>query len=184
MHLVSFSMGCSLDGFCEDRNGSLDWSVPSPEVFRWHIDQLRGTSAHVFGRRLYEAMVYWETDHDYDDDEREWAELWRALPKVVLSTTLTEVTGANTRLATGSLADELARLRDEPGDGVIAIGGAGVAAAAADLGLVDEYLTLVYPTLLGSGKRLFQQQSQLDLELVETAPFDAGVVALRHRVRR
>lgn len=184
MHQVTFSMGCSLDGFIEDRDGSLDWSVPSDELFRWHIEQARGTSAHLLGRRLYEAMLYWETDQDFDEAEREWAQLWRALPKVVFSTTLTEVTGTNTRLATGSLADEVARLRAEPGDGAIAVGGASLAAAAADQDLVDEYRTLVYPVLLGAGKPLFQHQARLDLELVETSTFEGGIVHLRHRVRR
>lgn len=184
MHRVSVSMGCSLDGFAEDRDGGLDWSVPSAEVFRWHISQLRNTSAHLLGRRLYETMLHWETDQGFDEDEREWSELWKALPKVVFSSTLTDVRGTHTRLATDSLVEEVTRLRDAPGDGTIAIGGMRLAASAADLGLVDEYVTLVHPVLLGGGTPLFQQETRLDLELVETRTFDSGVVALRHRAHR
>lgn len=187
MRTVSYSMNASLDGFVEDAAGGFDWSVPAPDVFRAHIEEIRGVGVHLLGRRLHETMRYWETADasTFDDDEREWATLWNALPKVVFSRTLTEVPGSNTRLATGTLAEEIARWRDEPGDGDIAIGGAILAAEAADLGLIDEYRVMVHPVLVGGGKPYFaRNQRQVELELVDTHTFSNGVVRLRHRVRR
>ena len=139
------------------------------------------------GRRLYETMLYWETDdHDppLDDAEREWAALWKPIPKVVFSTTLSAVQG-NARLASSGLAEEIERLRAEPGEGDIAIGGATLAAEAAALGLIDEYRPRVYPVLVGGGIPFFpRNERQVDLQLVETRTFGSGVVYLRYRVTR
>ena len=107
-----------------------------------------------------------------------------ALPKVVFSTSLTDVQG-NARLATGDLAEEIARLRAEPGDGDIAIGGATLAAAAARLDLIDEYHLMVYPVLVGGGIPYFpQHERRVDLELIATKTFSGNVVWMRYRVRR
>src|SRR4029078_2436981 len=106
--------------------------------------EMRDVGVHVRGRRLYETMLYWETaeqDQSLDDAELEWAALWKPLPKVVFSTTLSAVQG-NARLASGGLAEEIERLRAEPGEGDIAIGGATLAAEASGLGLIDEYRTM------------------------------------------
>jgi dihydrofolate reductase len=138
------------------------------------------------GRRLYETMLYWETvdPASLDDAEREWASLWNPLPKVVFSRTLTTVRG-NSRLASGGPAEEIERLRAEPGDGDIAIGGAELAAQVADLGLIDEYRARVYPVLVGGGIPFFpQHERRVDLELVETRALSPRVVYLRHRVVR
>jgi dihydrofolate reductase len=138
------------------------------------------------GRRLYETMLYWETagqGRPLDDAELEWAALWNPLPKVVFSTTLSEVQG-NARLASGGLAEEIERLRAEPGEGEIAIGGATLAADAAALGLIDEYRTMVYPVLVGGGIPFFpRDERRVDLELVETRTYSAKVVYLRYRVQ-
>jgi dihydrofolate reductase len=139
------------------------------------------------GRRLYEAMLYWETvadDPTLDDDKREWISLWNPLPKVVFSTSLGEVEG-NARLAEGSVAEEIGRLRAESDEGNIAIGGAGLAATVAAAGLIDEYRPKVYPVLVGGGVPFYPQAEQrVDLELLETRTFDSGVVYLRQRVVR
>jgi dihydrofolate reductase len=139
------------------------------------------------GRRLYETMLYWETadqDPSLDDAEREWTALWKPLPKVVFSTTLSEVLGT-ARLASGGLAEEVERLRAEPGEGDIAIGGATLAAQAAALGLIDEYRAMVYPVLVGGGIPFFpRRERRVDLELVETRTFGSSVVYLRYRVAR
>jgi dihydrofolate reductase len=139
------------------------------------------------GRRLYETMLYWETadqDPALDDADREWTALWKPLPKVVFSTTLPAVQG-NARLASGGLAEEIERLRAEPGEGDIAIGGATLAAEAAALGLIDEYRAMVYPVLVGGGIPFFPRGGRrVDLELVETRTFRSRVVHLRHRVAR
>ena len=160
---------------------------PTPEVFRFWIDEIRGVDVHLMGRRLYETMLYWETadqDPSLDDAELEWAALWKPLPKVVFSTTLSEVQG-NARLVSGGLAAEIERLRAEPGEGEIAIGGATLAAQAAAFELIDEYRLMVYPVLVGGGIPFFpRQERRVDLELVETRTFNSKVVYLRYRVTR
>ena len=187
MRRVTYSMGASLDGYIVGPDGTFDWAPPHAEVFRFWIEEIRGVGVHLMGRRLYETMLYWETadqEASLDDAELEWAALWKPLPKVVFSTTLSEVQG-NARLATGGLAAEIERLRAEPGEGEIAIGGATLAAQAADLDLIDEYRTMVYPVLVGGGIPYFpRQERRVELELVETRSFSSGVVYLRYRVAR
>ncbi|MEU5193133.1 dihydrofolate reductase family protein [Streptomyces scabiei] len=187
MRSVTYSMGVSLDGYIVGPDGGFDWTAPDPEVFRFWIDQLRGVDVHLLGRRLYETMLYWETaeqETTLDDAEREWTALWNPLPKVVFSTTLSEVRG-NARLASGGLAEEIERLRAEPGEGEIAIGGANLAAQAAEAGLIDEYQVIVHPVLVGGGIPFFSRdERRVDLELVETRTFGSRFVLLRYRVKR
>ena len=187
MRRVTYSMGISFDGYIVGPDGNFDWTVPDEEVFRFWIDEIRGVGVHLLGRRLYETMLYWETadqGRSLDDAELEWAALWKPLPKVVFSTTLSEVQG-NARLASGGLAEEIERLRDEPGEGEIAIGGATLAAEAAALGLIDEYRAMVYPVLVGGGIPFCpQREHRVDLELVETRTFSSRVIYLRYRVTR
>jgi dihydrofolate reductase len=183
---VTYSMSMSLDGYIVGPDGGFDWPGFDAEVFRFWIDEIRGVGVHLMGRRLYETMLYWETvDQDsLDDAELEWAALWNPLPKVVFSTTLSAVRG-NARLASGGLAEEIERLRAEPGEGEIAIGGATLAVEAAALGLIDEYRPMVYPVLVGGGIPFFpQRERRVDLELVETRTFSSRVVYLRYRVAR
>ena len=186
MRSVTYSMGVSLDGYIVGPDGSFDWTVPDKDVFRFWIDEIRQVGVHLLGRRLYETMLFWE-DADQkttlDDSELEWAALWKPLPKVVFSTTLSAVEG-NARLASGGLAEEIERLRAEPGEGEIAIGGATLAADAAALGLIDEYRVMVYPVLVGGGIPFFPQREQrVELELVETRTY-GKVVYLHYRVAR
>jgi dihydrofolate reductase len=184
---VTYSMSMSLDGYIVGPDGRFDWTVLDPAVFRFWIDEIRGVGVHVLGRRLYETMLYWETadqNPSLGDAELEWAALWKPLPKVVFSTTLSALQG-NARLASGGLAAEIERLRAESGEGDIAIGGATLAAQAAALGLIDEYQAMVYPVLVGGGISYFPQgERRVDLELVETRPFSSRVVYLRYRVVR
>jgi len=184
---VTYSMNLSLDGYIAGPDGSLDWSAPDEEVFRFWIEEIREVGVHLLGRRLYETMLYWETagqDRPLDDSELEWAALWNPLPKVVFSTTLSAVQG-HARLASGGLAEEIERWRAEPGEGDIAIGGATLAAEAAALGLIDEYRAMVNPVLIGGGIPFFpQQERRVDLELVETRTYSSRVVYLRYRVAR
>jgi dihydrofolate reductase len=183
---VTYSMSASLDGYIVGPDGGFDWTMPD-EVFRFWIDEIREVGVHLMGRRLYETMLYWETadqNPSLDDAEREWAALWKPLPKVVFSTTLSAVQGT-ARLASGGVAEEIERLRAEPGDGDVAIGGATLAAEAAALGLIDEYRVVVYPVLVGGGISYFPQaERRVDLELVETRTFSSRVVYLRYRVAR
>jgi dihydrofolate reductase len=187
MRSVTYSMGVSLDGYIVGPDGGFDWTEPDKEVFRFWIDEIRQVGVHLLGRRLYETMLYWETaeqNASLDDAELEWAALWNPLPKVVFSTTLSAVEG-NARLATGGLAEEIERLRAEPGEGDIAIGGATLAAEAAALDLIDEYQAVVHPVLVGGGIPFFpQRERRVDLELVETRTFSSRFVYLRYRVAR
>jgi dihydrofolate reductase len=186
MRSVTYSMGVSLDGYIVGPDGNFGWTEPNDEEFRFVTDEIRKVGVHLLGRRLYETMVYWETDRDprFDDAELEWATLWRAIPKVVFSTTLSTVQG-NSRLASGDLATEIERLRAEPGEGDIAIGGAALAAQVAALGLIDEYRPRVYPVLVGGGTRFFPHgDRRVDLSLIGTRAFSSGVVYLRYRVAR
>src|SRR3954453_10585120 len=156
-------------------------------MFGFLTDAIREVGVHLMGRWLYEAMLYWETaeeDPPLDDAMREWAVLWKRIPKVVFSTTLAAVQG-NARLASGDLADEVGRLRAEAAEGDIAIGGATLAAAAAASGLIDEYRPRIHPVLIGGGIPYFPLAGRrMDLELVSTRTFGSGVVSLRYRVPR
>ena len=187
MRRVTCSMSISLDGYIAGPDGTFNWTAPDEEIFRFATDEVRQAAVHLLGRRLYEDMLVWETveeEPSLDFPVLEFAELWRALPKVVFSTTLQAVQG-NARLASGGLAEEIGRLRAEPGDGNIAIGGATLAAEAAALDLIDEYRPKVYPVLVGGGIPFFpQRERRVGLELVETRTFSSGVAYLRYRVAR
>ncbi|MFD5842952.1 dihydrofolate reductase family protein [Streptomyces chartreusis] len=187
MRRVTYSMNVSLDGYIVGPDGDMDWGAPDEEVFRFWIEDVRAVGVHLMGRRLYETMLYWETadqDPSLDAPRLEFAALWKALPKVVFSSTLSAVEG-NARLVSGDVAKEIERLRAEPGEGDIAIGGPTLAAEVAAAGLIDEYQLMVYPVLLGGGISYFpQHESRADLELVETRSYNSRVVYLRYRAAR
>ena len=128
--MLIYSMSVSVDGFIADREGAFGWSVPSEELFRFHLEQVRGLGSCLLGRRLYETMLVWETDPSLRDNEDTdaFADVWSALPKVVFSRTLDGVRG-NARLAEAPLAEEVAAALDAT-DKDVQIGGAGLAAAA------------------------------------------------------
>ena len=187
MRSVIYSMGMSLDGYIVGPDGEIASWAPDDQVWPVVLDEIRGVDVHLMGRRLYETMLYWETadqDPALDEADRVWTALWKPLPKVVFSATLSAVQG-NARLASGSLAEEIARLRAEPGEGSIAVGGATLAGQAAALDLIDEYRIRVYPVLVGGGIPFFAQDGRrVALELVETRTFSSKVVHLRYRVAR
>jgi dihydrofolate reductase len=183
MRRLIYSMSVSLDGFIAGPSGEIDWSAPDEELHRFHNQQTLELGAHLCGRRLYETMVYWETadrNPSAAEYELEFARIWQRLPKIVFSNTLETVEG-NTRLATGGLAEEVAELKQQPGKD-LGVGGAGLAASAAELGLIDEYRQFVSPVVLGGGTRFFPAlEHRIDLELVETRTFGNRVVYLRYR---
>jgi dihydrofolate reductase len=178
-----FSMTVSLDGFTAGPGGEIDWSPPDEELHRFHNEQTRELGAHLLGRRLYETMVYWETAGEQpsiSEYELEFARIWQKLPKIVFSSTLEKVEG-NARLASGGLAEEVAKLKEEPGKD-IAIGGAGLAASAMKLDLIDEYRLFLSPVVLGGGTPYFPALNErIELELVETQTFGSRVVYVRYR---
>ena len=179
---VVFSMGVSVDGFIADREGRFEWSAPSEELFRFHIDEIAQLGGFLLGRRLYETMLVWETDPSFreEEDGAAFADLWTALPKVVFSRTLDRVEG-NARLAEGSLAEEAAvALAATEQD--VAVGGATLAAAAIELGLVDELRMFRHPVAVGGGTPFLPPVTEaISLELLDSRAFDSGVVFERYR---
>jgi dihydrofolate reductase len=183
MRKLIYSMGVSLDGFIAGPDGEIDWSAPDEELHRFHNQQMREVGAHLCGRRLYETMVYWETAEENPsvmDYELEFARIWKELPKIVFSKTLEKVEG-NARLARDSIAEEVARLKAQPGKD-LAVGGAGLACTCIELGLIEEYRLFVSPVVLGSGTPYFPAlDERINLELVETYTFGSRVVYARYR---
>jgi dihydrofolate reductase len=183
MRKLIYGMSVSLDGFIAGSDGEIDWSVPDEELHRFHNEQTRELGCHLLGRRLYEVMTYWETAEEQSslpEVEREFAGIWKALPKVVFSGTLEEVEG-NTRLARSGAVEEATRLRAESGK-ALAVGGAGLAATLIEAALVDEFRLFVYPVVLGGGTPYFPAlDERADLELVESREFGSRVVYLRYQ---
>ena len=184
MGKLVYSMGgISLDGFVAGPDGDFGWGAPDEELHQFHNDRVRTQGAQLLGRKLYETMVYWDTvqeDPDAGPIELDFAKIWLALPKVVFSSTLTSVVGENTRLASGSVADEVQALKESI-DGDIAVGGPGLAAECAKLDLIDEYIVFVSPVLVGGGTPAFGAlHEQHDLELLETRTFGSRVVYMRY----
>ena len=180
--MLIYSMGVSADGFVADREGAFDWGVPSEELFRFHLERVRGLGGYLLGRRLYETMLGWETGPPPRDDEAgaAFADVWRALPKVVFSRTLDSVRG-NARLAEGSVAEEVAAALGAT-DKDVEIGGAGLAAQAFELGLVDELRVFRYPVVVGGGTPFLPPVTEhVALGLVETRTFGSRVVYERYR---
>jgi dihydrofolate reductase len=180
--MLIYSMSVSVDGFIADRKGGFEWSVPSEEQFRFHVEQTRELGGFLCGRRLYETMLPWETDPSMRDTELEaaFADVWSAIPKVVFSRTLDRVEG-NARLAEASLADEAAAALGAT-DMDVAIGGAGLAAAAIGLGLVDELRMFRNPVVVGGGTPFLPPVTEgIRLDLVETRTFGSRVVYERYR---
>jgi dihydrofolate reductase len=183
MRDLIYSMGVSLDGFIAGPDGDIDWSAPDEELHRFHNQQTRELGTHLCGRRLYEVMRYWDTadqNPSAAEHELEFARIWQTLPKIVFSRTLTEVEG-NARLATQGIAEEVAKLREQPGKD-LGVGGAGLAFTCIELGLVDEYRLFVSPVVLGGGTPYFPVlEDRTNLELVETQTFGSRVVYVRYR---
>jgi dihydrofolate reductase len=180
--MLIYSMNVSVDGFIADREGALGWSAPSEDVFRFHTAQIRELGGYLCGRRLYETMLVWETDPSMRDNElgAAFADVWCAIPKVVFSRTLDSVQG-NARLAEGSLAEEAAAALDAT-DKDVSIGGAGLAAAAVELGLVDELRMFRHPVVIGGGTPFLPPVTgDVPLDLIETRTLGSRVIYERYR---
>ena len=179
--MLIYSMGVSVDGFIADREGAFGWSPPSEELFRFHLALVCELGGYLLGRRLYETMLVWETDPAMRDTELRaaFADVWCALPKVVFSRTLDSVQG-NARLAEASVAEEAAAALDAT-DKDVSIGGAGLAAAAIELGLVDELRMFRNPVVVGGGTPFLPPVTEdVRLDLVETRTFGSRVIYERY----
>ena len=183
MRKLIYSMGVSLDGFIAGPAGEIDWSAPDEELHRFHNEQVRELGAHLLGRGLYEVMAYWEAADEKPsapEHELEFARIWKDTPKIVFSKTLEKVEG-NARLVRDSVAEEVAKLKEQPGKD-LAVGGAGLAATCIKLDLIDEYRPFVSPVVLGGGTPYFPAlDERIHLELVETQTFGSRVVYLCYR---
>lgn len=179
MRTLTFSMSLSVDGYVNGPDGTFDWAAPDEELHQFHNDRVAATDTQLLGRRLYETMLYWEGRSFDTPVETEFAQVWQRLERIVFSRTLTSVAG-NARLATRSVAEEVAALKAQPG-GTIAVGGATLAAECTRLGLIDEYELFILPVLAGGGTPYFGSLDEVrELELAETRTFGSRVVYLRY----
>lgn len=173
----------SIDGYVEDEQGRFDWATPDDEVFEFANELERSARTHLYGRRMYETMVFWETATDPDGSPlfADFAETWRAADKVVFSRTLQTVSSERTRIEREFDAAAITRMKeDSPTD--IVIGGAQLAGHAIAEGLVDECNLLIVPALVGGGKRALPLGVRRELTLVDERRFRGGFVHLRYRL--
>jgi dihydrofolate reductase len=180
--MLIFSMSVSVDGFIADREGAFAWGAPSEELFRFHTALVSELGGYLLGRRLYETMLVWETDPSFREDElgAAFADVWHAIPKVVFSRTLDSVQG-NARLAEASPVEEIAAALDAT-DKDVQIGGAGLAAQAIELGLVDELRMFRHPVVVGGGTPFLPPVTEdVPLDLIETRTFGSRVIYERYR---
>jgi dihydrofolate reductase len=178
-----YSAIASLDGYVADQSGNFDWAAPDEEVHAFVNDLERSISINLYGRRMYETMVAWETI-PLDDQPavvRDFAEIWRAADKIVYSSTLGSVSSARTRLERDFDSDAVRRLKTATG-GDLTVGGPGLAAQAIRAGLVDEYRLFLTPVVVGGGNQALPDGVRLQLELLDERRFGSGVVHLHYRV--
>jgi dihydrofolate reductase len=169
----------SLDLYVEDAQGNFEWAAPDAEVHAFVNDLERGIGTYLYGRRMYETMVYWETEGDDDDVTRDYAAVWRAADKVVYSRTLAAVTSARTRIERDFDPAAVKRLKDESSSD-ISVGGAELAAQAIAAGVVDECHLFLGPVVIGGGKRALPDNVRAQLTLLDERRFASGVVYLRY----
>ena len=181
MAKLIYSAIASLDGYIEDEHGTFDWVAPDEEVHAFVNERERPIGTYLYGRRLYDTMVYWETEGDDEPVTRDYATIWRAADKVVFSRTLETVTSARTRIERDFDPDAIRRMKASATSD-ISIGGAGLAGQAMAAGLVDECHLFLGPVIVGGGKRALPAGVRADLELLDERRFSGGVVYVRYRV--
>jgi dihydrofolate reductase len=180
-----YSAIASLDGYVADADGNFDWAVPDEEVHTFINDLERPLGTYLYGRRMYETMVGWETDPTLADQSpvmRDFAEIWQAADKIVYSKTLETVSTARTRIERDFDPEAVRQMKALAGRDLI-VGGPELAAQAIKAGLVDEYHLFVVPMVVGGGKRSLPNDVRLQLELVDERRFGNGLVYLKYRAR-
>jgi dihydrofolate reductase len=177
-----YSAIASLDGYVADERGEFGWAAPDEEVHAFVNDLERPIGTHLYGRRMYDVMVWWETIDLAGQPQaiEDYARIWRAADKVVYSTTLEEPASARTRIERMFDADAVRRLK-AGAERDIGIGGAGLAGQAIAAGLVDEYHLWLVPEVVGGGTRALPDGVRLSLELLDERRFGNGTVYLRYR---
>ncbi|WP_017593128.1 dihydrofolate reductase family protein [Nocardiopsis potens] len=185
MAKLIYSMVTSLDGYVEAAEGGLGAGAEDPEVHTFVNDLFRPVGTYLYGRRMYETMVYWETAHTepgLPPHILQYARDWRAAEKIVYSTTLDSVSSAKTRIERSFDPDAVRRLK-AGADRDLTVDGPNLAAQAIAAGLVDEYRLFITTSAVGGGKRFFPDGVRLDLELVEERVFGSGLIYARYRTR-
>lgn len=185
MGTLSYSMLTSLDGYVQDQDGHFGWATPDEELHTFVNDLTHSVGTYLYGRRMYETMVYWETAHLEPGQPGyvlDWARLWRAAEKIVYSSTLASPRSERTRIERSFDPHAVRALKESSGHD-LTVDGPGLAAAALRAGLVDEVGQIVCPVVVGGGLRFFPDDVRLDLELLDERRFASGVVYLRYRVR-
>ena len=181
-----YSVITSLDGYIEDAQGNFDWAAPDEEVHTFVNDNEREIGTYLYGRRLYEVMVFWETAHTLADQPPhilDYAEIWQAADKIVYSRTLERVSSTRTRIEREFDPEAVRQMKAQAGRD-ISVGGPELAAHAIKAGLVDEYHLFVHPVVVGGGKQSIPDDVRIDLELMDERRFGSGVVHLHYRIRK
>src|SRR5215211_3965662 len=183
MAKLIYSAITSLDGYVADKDGNFDWAAPSEEVHAFVNKLERSVGTYLYGRRMYETMVYWQTAHTRPESspvELDYAEIWQAADKIIYSRTMTDVSSARTRIEREFDPDSVRRLKESAGRD-LSVGGAELAAQAIKDGVVEEYHLFVNPVVVGGGTSTLPDNVRLDLELLEEHRFSSGVVHLHYR---
>jgi dihydrofolate reductase len=183
MARLIYSSIASADGYVEDAAGSFDWAAPGEELLCFVNDLERPVGTYLYGRRMYETMLYWETAHTVPgqpSSAREFTGIWQAADKIVFSTTLPSVSTARTRIERNFDPGMIRQLKSSTQHDMT-VGGAGLAGQAIRAGLVDELQLFLVPIVVGGGKRALPNGVRSDLELLDTGRFASGAVYLRYR---
>lgn len=184
-HLI-YAANMSLDGYIEDTNGRFDWTEPDEQMFRFITNLIRPAGTYLYGRRLYETMMVWESDPSLSAGspfEYDFGEMWQAADKIVYSTTLEAASTRRTRIERASDPEAVRHLKETAKEDML-IGGANLAAHAFRAGLIDECHLFLVPIVVGGGKRALPDNTRLEIELLEERRFGNGTVFLRYRVRQ
>ncbi|MDQ6873934.1 MAG: dihydrofolate reductase family protein [Actinomycetota bacterium] len=174
----------SLDGYVADRDGNFDWAAPDEEVHAYVNDLIRAAGTHLYGRRMYEIMAYWETADTLTGQPPialDFARIWQAADKIVYSTTLQTASSARTRIERDFDSDAVRRMKAAAAAD-LTIGGPHLAAAAIAAGLVDECHLIVVPVVVGGGTPAFPGNPHVRLDLLGERRFSQGAVDLHYRV--
>jgi dihydrofolate reductase len=185
MAKLIYSAITSLDSYVADENGNFDWAAPDEEVHRFVNDLERPIGTYLYGRRIYETMVYWETAHTLPDQPpfiQDFAGIWQAADKIVYSKTLDTPSSARTRIERDFDPDAVRRMKASA-ERDISVGGPDLAAQAIKAGLVDEYHLFLTPIIVGGGKQSLPDNVRLELELLDERRFGNGVVHLHYRTK-
>ena len=184
MAKLIFSGITSLDGYIEDERGNFDWAAPDEEVFNFINELERPIGTYLYGRRMYETMVYWETAQalaDQSPSEKEFTEIWQAADKIVYSESMNTVTSAKTRIERRFDPNVILEMKSVS-ERDITVNGPNLAAQALKAGLVDEYQLFLTPVVLGGGKPSLPNDVRLECELLSERRFRSGVVFLQYRI--